>query len=260
MNKNRHLQNRTKKKRLSIVVTILCLAVFIYSLYQLSSIFMTYSHNRQVLADVQQIYHEESDVVKEVDSKEGEIRPQFNQLRQINPDILGWISIDDTKINYPILQSADNEFYLDRNYKKEDSIAGSIFMDYRNDITLTNPNTIIYGHRVKDNSMFDSLTNYLDEHFFNNHQLIYYDTMYESYQAEVFAVYQTTTDFDYIQTDFSDGQEYDALLKEIQERSIYDTNVDLTMNDQIITLSTCDYTLDPDEGRLVVHAKLVKKE
>lgn len=107
--------------------------------------------------------------------------------------------------------------------------------------------------------MFNSLKNFLDKDFFDSHKIVKFDTLYESYDAEVFAVYNTTTDFDYIQTDFSSEEAFESLLDEIQKKSKYHTDIDLTADDQIITLSTCDYLLDPNKGRLVVHAKLVKK-
>lgn len=259
MSKDKSAGKSPKKKRLSKLITVICLGVFIYSLYELSSIFMVYYHNHQILTEVQEIYKEHEIELVDEGIEEGQIRQQFVELKEINTDIVGWITIDDTKINYPILQAEDNDYYLERNYEREDSMAGSIFMDYRNDVSAYNPNVILYGHRMKDNSMFNSLEKFLDEDFFNNHQTIYFDTMYESYHAEVFAAYSTTTDFDYIQTDFSSPEEYWLLLKEIREKSKFQSDISVTMDDQIITLSTCDYLLDPNKGRLVVHAKLVKR-
>lgn len=247
------------KTMLSRAITIVSIVVFVYSAYKLGSAGLEYRHNRQVLKDVQEIY-EELDVAETETGTTGEIRPQFLELHTINPDIVGWITIDDTKINYPILQGADNDYYLNRNYKNESSVAGSIFMDYRIDLENNNPNTVIYGHRMKDDTMFNSLTKYADKEFFDAHQTVYYDTLYGSYDAEVFAVYYTTTDFYYIQTDFASKDEFGTLLDNIQEKSMYQTDVQLDEDDQIITLSTCDYTLDPDRGRLVVHAKLVDKQ
>src|SRR5690625_2000525 len=235
------------KKTLSRIITVVSLAVFVYSIYALGSIFYDYYHNRQVLADVQDIY-DSLEVPEEVSY--GEFRSQFFDLHEINPDIVGWISVEDTIINYPILQTIDNEYYLNRNYKKEESRAGSIFMDYRNNVEEENRNTIVYGHRMKDNTMFNSLTNYLDEDFFKNHKTINYDTMYGSYDAEVFAVYYTTTDFDYIQTDFASDEDYAAFLNEVEQKSEIQADFDVNADDEIVTLSTCDYTLDPDEGRL----------
>lgn len=245
------------KKTMSRLITIVSLGVFIYSAYALSTILYDYYHNHQVLTEVQDIY----DAMEEPEEVSyGDFRSQFYELHKINPDIVGWITIDDTKINYPILQADDNDYYLNRNYKEEDSRAGSIFMDYRNNVETGNRNTIVYGHRMRDGSMFNSLTKYTDEEFYKEHKKVYYDTMYGSYDAEIFAAYYTTTDFDYIQTDFDSNEEYSLFLNEVLGKSQIETDVDINADDEIVTLSTCDYTLDPDKGRLVVHAKIVNKQ
>ena len=259
-NKQKNQANSRLKKIVSRSITIGCVAVFIYSAYALFDIYMGYSQNRQVLADAQEIYYESPGEENEEVLEDGEIRPQFTELQNINTNIVGWVSVEDTEINYPIVQATNNEQYLDHNYKDEYSMAGSIFMDYRNDISSSSPNTILYGHRMKDGTMFDSLEDFLDKDFFDNNQVVKFDTLYESYDAEIFAVYQTTTDFDYIQTDFANDEEYSLLLDEIRQNSLHHTDIELDVDDQIITLSTCDYKLDRDIGRLVVHAKLVKKK
>lgn len=249
---------RNRKGRIGQrVFTAICFIVLVYSGYELMKIFLDYYKNRQILADVQRIYNEQAVTAG---AKEGEIRPQFSKLLPINPDIKGWITIDDTMIDYPILQAETNDFYLYRNYKRENSRAGSIFMDYRNDVTMYNHNTVIYGHSMKDGSMFNHLKKFLEKDFLNSHQTIYFDTLYHSYDAEIFAVYQTTTDFDYIQTDFDSDEEYLTLVQQMKEKSMFATDVELDADDPILTLSTCDFMLDPDKGRLVVHAKLLKRE
>ncbi|HLR64803.1 MAG TPA: SrtB family sortase, partial [Pseudogracilibacillus sp.] len=107
-------------------------------------------------------------------------------------------------------------------------------------------------------SMFQHLTKFLDKDFYNEHKTFEFETLYNSYEAEVFAVYQTVTDFDYIRTDFRDHS-FNHYLNEVNETSMFDSDIEVTGDDQIITLSTCDYDLDPDEGRLVVQAKLTAK-
>lgn len=247
------MKRKSKFRRsLSSLLTIAFLAVFIYSAYELSMIAYDYYNNQKVLAEVQAIYD------RETSSQEGEtegVRSQFNDLHEVNEDIVGWVEIDGTKINYPILQASNNDYYLTRNYKHENSRAGSIFMDYRNQLK-EEKNMILYGHRMKDESMFQQLTKYESEAFLKEHQEVLFDTLYESFDAEVFSVYYTTTDFDYIQTDFESLDEYQGLLDEIKAKSLHDTGIDVSQDDTILTLSTCDYSLDPDEGRFVVHAKV----
>lgn len=197
------------------VLTIVCLGVFIYSGSAIGLELFGYYQNRQVLAKAQTMYGHEQGMNENRES--GTIRTSFDELRKVNDDIVGWINMKDTMIQYPIVQSRDNAFYLTRNYLKNDTRAGSIFMDYRNDVLHESPNTVVYGHRMRDGSMFAGLTNYLKEDFFDEHRTFQYDTLYQSYEAEIFAVYETTVDFDYIQTDFQDLGEYAHYLQSVRK-------------------------------------------
>lgn len=247
-------------KMMSISITIICLAVFLYALLGLFQAFMDYYQNRKLMSEMQNIYYQENPAENGLaGSTTKGIRTGFEGLLAQNQDVVGWITIEDTQIDYPILHSSDNIEYLTTNYYGDESRAGSIFLDYRNDITSSDENTVIYGHRMKDGSMFQHLTKFLDEDFFTTHQTFEYNTLYESYEAEIFAVYHTLTDFDYIQTEFPSDEAYEQLLINIKSKSKYETDIQVNIDDQIITLSTCDYKLDPEHGRLVVHAKLVKK-
>lgn len=248
------------KKITSYFITIACLAVFAYAAHGLIDILLDYYQNRKVINDVQDIYYNEADSPGYQDEIEKGIRPGFDELLKINDYVVGWITIEGTQIDYPILQADNNSDFMFRNFYGEESIAGSIFMDYRNNITMQDSNIVVYGHRMKDGSMFQHLTKFLDKDFFDKHQTFTIDTLYDSYEAEIFAVYPTMTDFNYIQTDFSNEEDFAGLIEEIQNKSTYKRDVDLNFDDQMLTLSTCDYTLDPEEGRLVVHAKLTKKE
>lgn len=250
-------KQRRPRKFLSRAITIICLAVFIYAASGLYSAFMDYYQNRKMLSDVQDTFYRVA--AADDDSKPGEVRSGFDELLKQNDRVVGWLTMEDTQIDYPILHSRDNIEFLTENYNGDESRAGSIFLDFRNDITATDLNTVIYGHRMKDGSMFQHLTKFLEEDFFREHLTFDYDTLYDSYEAEVFSVYNTLTDFNYIQTDFSSEEEYEELLMKMQEKSRFKTEVDVSKADKIITLSTCDYELDQNEGRLVLHAKLVKK-
>ncbi|MBN6206416.1 class B sortase [Ralstonia pickettii] len=250
--------NVKMKKVLSGVLTVICLAVFIYAAHGLISTYLDYSKNKKLVSDLQETFYQEKET-ETVGGSSQMIRSGFDRLLAQNDELVGWITIEDTQIDYPILKADNNNDYLRRDFYKEYNILGSIFMDFRNDIASNDLNTIVYGHRTKDGSMFEGLTNYQDEEFFESHSTFTFDTLYESYEAEVFAVYITLTDFDYIQTNFETTEQYEALLTEIEEKSIYDTDIEIGPTDRILTLSTCDYALDDNNGRLVVQAKLVKK-
>jgi len=248
-------QSRTKKI-ISRLITIISVSVFLYAAYGLSDVLIDYYKNRQALSDMQDIYYnvDSEDEEREPD----EIRSGFDELLKENDEVVGWITMDGTQIDYPVLQSDNNTDYLTKDYNDRVTRAGSIFLDFRNDITSENKNTVVYGHRMKDGSMFQHLTKYMDEDFLREHQTFEFDTLYDSYEAEIFSVYNTLTDFNYIQTDFSDKEKYGDLLKKMKNKSRFETDVKIDSDDEIITLSTCDYELDENEGRLVVHAKLKK--
>jgi len=248
------------RKIISYTITITCLAVFVYAAHGLIDILLDYYQNRKVINNVQDIYYQDDDSQASESRGEKGIRSGFDELMKVNKNVVGWITIEDTQIDYPILQTDNNIDFVTQNFYGEESIAGSIFMDYRNDVTMEDNNIIVYGHRMKDGSMFQHLTKYLEKDFFDSHRTFTFDTLYESYEAEIFAVYPTMIDFNYIQTDFSSEGEFENLIQEIQNKSTYETDVDINADDQILTLSTCEYTLDPEDSRLVVHAKLTKKD
>ncbi|PAF13154.1 MAG: class B sortase [Shouchella clausii] len=251
------------KQAISKGISLLFACVFVYACANLVQIGYDYWNNRTVLAEAQQLY-DRSNSQTARQGKEGTAlqdlqQSAFSGLHAINDDIVGWIFIGGTNIDYPVLQGRDNEYYLNRNYKGEETRAGSIFMDYRNHIGGEERNRILYGHRMKDSSMFSDLTAFTDQSFFYNQPDMFYDTTDAQYDIEVFSVYQTKTDFYYIETDFQSDDAYEAFLTDIQERSLFQTETEVTVNDQIITLSTCDYRLHPTEGRLVVHGKLIER-
>ncbi|SCW55881.1 sortase B [Paenibacillus tianmuensis] len=255
-------------------LTPLCLGLMLFSGYELAGIFRSYHDNRVVMAEARQLYgHAEPEpplteavepLGDALEAPKGEFpkeaRAQFKALLDVNPDVVGWVRIANTVIDYPVVQGKDNAYYLNRNYKGEEAGAGSIFLDFRNDIGKAQPNTVIYGHRMKDGSMFGDLKKFLKEDFYKKNLTFQYDTLYHSYRAEIFSVYPATADLNYIQTGFESEQKYAAFLQDLQERSLYKTDTALGADDRILTLSTCDYTLDPAKGRLIIHAKLIEQD
>lgn len=252
--------SKKTKKILSRTLTVVCLGVFIYAAFGLVNTMMAYSKNSKTVNNIQETFYDAGGLGETNDADGLTVRSGFDILLEENEELVGWLTIDDTEIDYPILQADNNNDYLRHDFNKDYNILGSIFMDFRNDITTHDDlNTIVYGHRTKDESMFEGLTKYEDKDFFESHQTFTFDTLYESYEAEVFAVYNTTTDFNYIQTDFENEADYEQLLTNIKEESMYDIDVEVGTGDRILTLSTCDYELDSHTGRFVVQAKLVKK-
>ena len=179
----------------------------------------------------------------------------FQRLLERNKDTVGWITIPGTKIDYPVVQSADNDYYLNRNFDRDKTIWGAIFMDYRNSIDEMGRHTILYGHNMNDGSMFAGITRYAKPEFFKRNAIIQFDTLHESVQWEVFAAYETSIDFYFIQTEFRSKRDYADFLDSLVARSIVESNVKVTSDDQILTLSTC--ARSSDENRFVVHARRI---
>ncbi|WP_270893553.1 class B sortase [Listeria welshimeri] len=238
-------------KSLPVVV----LGVFLFSGWKIGTELYENNHNRTILDDAKAVY------TKEVTTTHvnGEVRDELKSLQKLNKDMAGWLTIADTEIDYPILQSTDNDYYLHHNYKNEKARAGSIFKDYRNTNEFLDKNTIIYGHNMKDGSMFADLRKYLDKDFFKAHPTFSYESGLANYKVEIFSVYETTTDFYYIETDFPGKQDFDDYLEKVQQQSIYKSNVKVSSKDRIITLSTCDTEKDYEKGRMVIQGKLVAK-
>lgn len=179
----------------------------------------------------------------------------FTALTNINDDAKAWISVPGTNVDYPIVQTSNNDFYLNHNIKKENSSAGAIFFDYRNKLDGSDKNIILYGHARLDESMFGSLKNVLkDEWYLNNaNHLITLNFKDSKKTYKVFSVYQIKVEDYYLTTDFSNTP-YLGYLATIKGRSIYDFPIELDDDTQILTLSTCGADAN---NRIVVHAKLI---
>lgn len=185
------------------------------------------------------------------------INVNFSDLKKINPEVVGWLKVNGTNINYPFVQSSDNKYYLTHSFNKYYNAAGWVFLDYRNNST-NNKNTIIYAHGRTDKTMFGTLRKVLNNGWLNNtnNYVIKISTEKENSLWQVFSVYHIPTTSDYLQTDFNDDTTYQKFLDMIKNRSNYNFNTNITSNDNILTLSTCYNNSD----KMVVHAKLIKKE
>lgn len=180
----------------------------------------------------------------------------FANLKDINNEVTGWIQVNGTNINYPFVQSNDNEYYLTHSFDKSLNNAGWVFMDFRNNIDNLDRNTIIYAHSRNNKTMFGSLNNVLNDDWYNNkdNHLIKISTESMNSLWQIFSVYVIPTTSDYLKISFNNNEEFMEFSNMLIERSKYSFNTTINENDLIITLSTCYNTNE----RLVVHAKLVK--
>lgn len=184
-------------------------------------------------------------------------------LHEQNPDIVGWLKIEGTRIDYPVMQTKKSpEFYLRRNFNKEHSMAGTPFMDARSDMSLPTLNWTIYGHNMKNGTMFHDLLKYEDEAFYLAHRTFAFDTLEGEGTYEVVAAFYTqiyTTAYDgfkyYHYNDITKPSELAAYIAGAKALGTYDTGVDVAPGEQVLTLSTCSYQVD--DGRFVVVAKKI---
>lgn len=187
------------------------------------------------------------------------VNSKFTGFLKTNPDTVGWITVGDTPIDYPVVQGDDNEHYLDYSFEGDKSKAGTIFLDYRCSILSDfSRHLILYGHHMKNGTMFKGIIRYKEEDFFLNHRVITFDTLYDDMQWEVFSAYITTVEDPYIRTSFESDSEWLAYIQGFQSKSKFPTpDVVLTADDIVLSLSTCTYEAGYD--RFVVHARLIRE-
>ncbi len=193
------------------------------------------------------------------------IMPQYKELHDKNPDMVGWLTIPDTKIDYPVMyKEDDNDYYLSHNFDGEDDVTGLLVLDKRCDPEGNGINCLIHGHNMKSGAMFGSLKKYADAEYCKEHPSIIFNTLYEERTYDIIAVFRSrvydenTTDFefyDYIQID--DEAAFDEYVSGACEQSIYDTGFEAVWGDKLITLSTCEYTRA--NGRLVIVGRYHKE-
>jgi len=162
-------------------------------------------------------------------------------------------------VDYPVVQGEDNKYYLDKDFEQNILKSGTIFMDFNNDLrTVENyGNIVLYGHNMRNGSMFADLINYKDEQFFNQNRIIEFNTIYGDYRWEIFAVYVTDVSTNYAKTVFRTQASFEKFLIDCTERSMYQINVLPTKDDTILTLSTCTYEFK--DARFTVQARLIKQ-
>lgn len=197
------------------------------------------------------------------DEEELTVLEEYQTLYNKNKKLIGWLKIDDTNIDYPVMQTANNEYYLDHNYNQEYDKNGSLFLDKDCDVVHRNTNLIIYGHHMKSGKMFGNLNLYSSEDYCKKHSTIQFDTIYEKGTYQVMYVFRSRIYnedeivFKYYQfLDAASDKEFSSYMQEMAALSLYDTGVTAAYGDELLTLSTCDNS--EQDGRFVVVAKRVE--
>lgn len=215
--------------------------------------------------------HKHQDILNNINIDEGQVTGettermlQIAELKKENEDIIGWIEIEGTNINFPVVQGTDNEYYMKHTYTKEYSNDGSIFLDKSYDWNLPSTNLLLYGHNNKNGNMFQDLLKYKDEGFYKEHPTIRFTTVNEDCQYEIISAFLSRVYYQDEQNVFryyyfinaSNETEYNNYVEESKKSSLYDTGKSATYGEQLLTLSTCEYS--QEDGRFAVVAKKVK--
>ncbi|MCI8372116.1 MAG: class B sortase [Lachnospiraceae bacterium] len=242
--------------------------VFVVAGYQLYSIFHEYSKGEKAYEDVADNFTKKEESTGPAANSGAaaenggfaKVNVDFASLQQQNPDVKGWIQFEGiSEINYPILQHpSDNNFYLKKMYNKEENTAGSIFMDIANQSNFQDYNTFIYGHNMKNLSMFGRLKEYKDQAFYQGKEFFWIYTPEANYRYQIFSMHEVKVSSGYFRTFETMGEEYTAYVNSCKEDSRYDTGVPVSGEDRIVTLSTC--TAAGDNWRFLVHGKLIAVE
>ena len=249
------------KKKILRGIAVLCSLACVVSVYQAAKIQYEYKQGEQEYSELAGLLVSKTDSSIYVSQKEAPetsapVDVDFDLLKEMNVEAVGWLYCEGTPINYPVVQSEDNSYYLNHLYDDQKNSSGAIFMDALNSPDLSDANTIIYGHNMKNGTMFASLMNYESQKYYEKHPVMYYITKDHSYRIDIFASYETSGDSEAFTIFFDSEHTYGGYLQRIWGRSRIDTAniVPMTTADNIVTLTTCSYSFN--NARYVVQGKV----
>ena len=258
--KRKHEKEEDKNfiKFLSCLIQLICWGILIYSLIEIGRWYIHNKQNEEIMDEisnaiiVEQNQNEEQ--TDEINSNEYNI--DFKTLKNLNSETIAFVKVLGTDIEYPIVKTTNNDFYLKHSLDKTYNAAGWIFMDYRNKLDGTDKNIVVYGHNRKNGTMFSSLKNVLNKQWYDNPEnlKIRFITENEQFIYEVFSIYQTEVETYYLQTEFFNDNEHASFIETIKNRSIKDFGININTDDEILTLSTC---ANDNNYRVVLHARKI---
>ncbi len=246
-------------KKFYIFLIIMLVASLVTSISYIIINYKKDKEQNEVFEELENIITEEQEEKSEEQQEENK---NLQKLYELNNDFIGWLTIENTNISYPVMQTDSNrkDYYLRKNFYKQYSQLGTPYIaEYCN--VQESDNLIIYGHHIKNNQMFGELENYKKKEFYNNHKVINFNTIYENADYEIISVFKTVayTGFEYYKfVNSNSKQEFDTFIKKCKELSFYETEKTADYGDKLITLSTCEYS--NKNGRLVVVAKKLMTE
>ncbi len=260
-------------RKIRRVIFIIALVIFIGAIGYIGYTYLGYRKDAKVYEEAVSEYVVASTTFKPIKMTAQKISPvvqeeieevglpievDFDALKEINPDVIGWLYCPDTVINYPVLKTTDNDTYLHHNYKKEYTASGSIFVECANRDDFADLNTIIYGHHMKDGSMFASLSKWTKQEYYEEHPIMYLFTPEQNYIVELFSAYATAAGSDSYYAIQTPCKEMDDYLERVSGKSAFKCDVELPGDEKYIMLSTCAYMFE--NARSVLHGKLVPIE
>lgn len=260
-NKKKHHRGRRKKKGgsniVSNIILVIAIVVFAVSAYKLYGIFSEYNKGDKEYQKIQDLV---INTEKKDDTKEETFSVDFEKLLEMNSDVVGWIRFDEpSEINYPVVQGRDNEEYLKRTFEANTNKLGTLFVDVNNPGDFSGRNTFIYGHNMKNGSMFARLLKYRNDSFYKEHPYFYIytpDGKVRTYEIFSAGVVKDTSD-SYIM-DYADDAAFQTYIDYIKQQSAYPTSAEVTTASKIVSLSTC--TNVRDDERFLVHGVMIKEE
>ena len=260
-NKKKHHRGRRKKKGgsniVSNIILVIAIVVFAVSAYKLYGIFSEYNKGDKEYQKIQDLV---INTEKKDDTKEEAFSVDFEKLLEMNSDVVGWIRFDEpSEINYPVVQGRDNEEYLKRTFEANTNKLGTLFVDVNNPGDFSGRNTFIYGHNMKNGSMFAQLLKYKDDSFYKEHPYFHIytpDGKVRTYEIFSAGVVKDTSD-SYIM-DYADDAAFQTYIDYIKQQSAYPTSAEVTTASKIVSLSTC--TNVRDDERFLVHGVMIKEE
>lgn len=233
---------KKKNKKLYNIIIFICLLVIVYSLYNIIVWAIENKKNNELLTDVQSIANIRHEEIVINDQPVATAHYDFTELLQRNSDTVGWIYVPNSKIDYPVVQTTDNSYYLTHSFNGTENSAGWIFADFSCDVK-TSKNIVIYGHNRKDTSMFGSLKNVLENNWISNpeNNYITFSNLDESGVYKIFSVFVVNDESvnSYLNTNFSSDEEFKLYLRKIKNTSCQKFDTDIENTEEIITLYTC---------------------
>lgn len=252
------MKKKARQNKLKNPILLLMVIIFIFGISYI--IYYFYNSNKEKQVNESILNNINIDTTQITETKT-ERMLQIEELQKENQEIIGWLEIEGTNINYPICQAKDNDFYLTHNYKKEKASTGSLFLDKDFDMINGSSNYLIYGHRNKQGLMFEELMKYAKEDFYKEHTKIRFTTSTDDSIYEIISVFYSRVYYKsekdvfryYYFVNAENEQEYNDFVNNAKKVSIYDTRVTAEYGEQLLTLSTCEYS--QEDGRFVVVAK-----